>query len=364
MPAGFNGSGGYVRAHNWVADRNASIKILAERMDEEFDAMATAFGSCILKDGQQDPTDNLPMATFRITGMGDPVDAQDAATKQWVLDQFVEQTDTVSSDLVTNDSDVTGATVSDALENLLELDGSKPMTGDLDMDGNDIIDVLSFEIDPGAATNALANVRADSGQFGLVNFTNRADSLRWAIGKDDTAEAGSDAGSDLIARAYDDAGASLGDAFVVTRATRKTDFKVAPSSSAAAAAANDLVRKSEFDAAIAAAGLDIIESNTGTVTSGLTNFAHGLGSRPTFFFSKLRCKTIDLDYAVGDEIMTLCPAISPTGASGGYYTHTTSADTTNVTFDTDGTIIVAQNNTTGGAGITYANWDLILGYIT
>ena len=44
-----------------------------------------------------------------------------------------------------------------------------------------------------------------------------------------TAESGSNAGSNFALRAFSDAGVSLGDVFEITRATRKLDFKVAPS---------------------------------------------------------------------------------------------------------------------------------------
>lgn len=61
--------------------------------------------------------------------------------------------------------------------------------------------------------------------------------VQWATGATtrfqavltDAAESGSNAGSNLALRAFSDAGVSLGDVFEVTRATRKFDFKVAPS---------------------------------------------------------------------------------------------------------------------------------------
>ena len=66
----FNGSGTFVRLYNWVTDAAAGIKILASRMDGEMDGMATGLSSCITKDGQTTVTANLPMATFRHTGVG------------------------------------------------------------------------------------------------------------------------------------------------------------------------------------------------------------------------------------------------------------------------------------------------------
>lgn len=66
---GFDGSGGYTRVHNWVSDKNAGIKIVASRHDAEDDDFASAFTLCLTKDGQQDPTANLPMASKKHTGV-------------------------------------------------------------------------------------------------------------------------------------------------------------------------------------------------------------------------------------------------------------------------------------------------------
>lgn len=69
--AGFAGDGSYDRVHNWVTDKANNIKITASRMDSEFDTMAAAFENCLTRDGQGTPTDNLPMATYRHTGVGE-----------------------------------------------------------------------------------------------------------------------------------------------------------------------------------------------------------------------------------------------------------------------------------------------------
>jgi hypothetical protein len=66
----FNGSGVFSRLYNWVTDRDAGINILATRMDAETDGIATGLSTCITKDGQTTVTANLPMATFKHTGVG------------------------------------------------------------------------------------------------------------------------------------------------------------------------------------------------------------------------------------------------------------------------------------------------------
>lgn len=80
----FNGSGTFVRVHDWSADRDAGLKINADRMDAEDDGFATGLSNCLTKDGQTTATGDLPMGTNKITGLGDPTAAQDAATKTYV----------------------------------------------------------------------------------------------------------------------------------------------------------------------------------------------------------------------------------------------------------------------------------------
>lgn len=67
--AAFNGSGTYARSYDWTTDAAAGVKIRADRFDEEMDGMATALSLCMLKDGQQTPTANLKMGSYKFTGL-------------------------------------------------------------------------------------------------------------------------------------------------------------------------------------------------------------------------------------------------------------------------------------------------------
>jgi hypothetical protein len=78
---GFNGSGVFQRVRNWVADATAGIKIRADYHDAEDDGFAAGLSNCITKDGQTLITQNIPFNSKRITGLADPVNPQDAATK-------------------------------------------------------------------------------------------------------------------------------------------------------------------------------------------------------------------------------------------------------------------------------------------
>lgn len=68
---GYDGSGQFVRSHDWTDDRDAGIKIRADRMDEEDDGFATGLSNCVTKDGQTTPTANLPMGGFKHTNVAD-----------------------------------------------------------------------------------------------------------------------------------------------------------------------------------------------------------------------------------------------------------------------------------------------------
>ena len=79
----FNGFGVFQRVRNWVADAAGGIKIRADFHDTEDDGFATGLTQCITKDGQTTITQNIPWNSKRITGLADPVNPQDAVTKQY-----------------------------------------------------------------------------------------------------------------------------------------------------------------------------------------------------------------------------------------------------------------------------------------
>lgn len=67
----FNGSGTFSRLFSWATDAANGIKIRSDRMDSEMDGFAAGLSNCIVKDGQTTITADLPMASFRHTGVGD-----------------------------------------------------------------------------------------------------------------------------------------------------------------------------------------------------------------------------------------------------------------------------------------------------
>jgi hypothetical protein len=92
----FNGSGVFLRLYNWVNDAAASVKIRADRMDAEFNGMATGLSTCITKDGQTTVTANLPMAGYVHTGVGNATATTNYATAGQVRDGSLVKLGSVS----------------------------------------------------------------------------------------------------------------------------------------------------------------------------------------------------------------------------------------------------------------------------
>src|SRR5262249_21904380 len=83
----WNGAGSFNRIYSWVADKAAGLNISSTRMDADAnDIAANGFGNCLTRDGQGQPTANLPMANFRHTGVGNGTARTDYASLGQVED--------------------------------------------------------------------------------------------------------------------------------------------------------------------------------------------------------------------------------------------------------------------------------------
>lgn len=63
---------------------SADPRIRSTHVQAEFEGIATGLSLCILKDGSQTVTADIPFGGNKLTGVGDPTSAQDAATKTYV----------------------------------------------------------------------------------------------------------------------------------------------------------------------------------------------------------------------------------------------------------------------------------------
>lgn len=66
----YNGAGVFSPIYNWSTDKANGIKIRADRMDGQDTDIATGLSTCVTRDGQSPATANLPMGTFKHTGVG------------------------------------------------------------------------------------------------------------------------------------------------------------------------------------------------------------------------------------------------------------------------------------------------------
>lgn len=86
----WNGSGTFNRIYSWVADKAAGLNISSSRMDTDTnDIVSSGFGNCLTRDGQGQPTANLPMAGFRHTGVASGVARTDYSTLSQAQDGLI-----------------------------------------------------------------------------------------------------------------------------------------------------------------------------------------------------------------------------------------------------------------------------------
>lgn len=82
-------SGVFNRIYSWTADKANGIKIRADRMDNEMNGMATGLSTCVLKDGTQTITADLPMNGHKLTGISDAAARNQNPSVGQIQDQSV-----------------------------------------------------------------------------------------------------------------------------------------------------------------------------------------------------------------------------------------------------------------------------------
>ena len=166
----FNGSGVFQRVRNWVADATAGIKIRADYHDAEDDGFAAGLTNCITKDGQTIVTQNIPWNSKRITGLADPINAQDAATMAYADTKLSGVGGTITGNLTINgDLAVNGKVAAYGYQTRAGLPG--PFGGswfNFNWTGN--LEAWVDNTNIGAlATQAFANTAASNSAAGKVN---------------------------------------------------------------------------------------------------------------------------------------------------------------------------------------------------
>lgn len=77
----FDPQGNFTRVMNWQDDAANSIPIVASRHDDEDDNFAQGLSNTLCRDGRAAMTGNLKMGSFKITGLGNGTNKNDAVNK-------------------------------------------------------------------------------------------------------------------------------------------------------------------------------------------------------------------------------------------------------------------------------------------
>jgi len=97
----YNGTGTFVRVHDWTQDRTNGVPIDADRMDAEMDGMATGLSTAITRDGQTTVTADIPLNGHKITGLGAATASGDAVSYDQLfagVPAVITTNDTLTSD--------------------------------------------------------------------------------------------------------------------------------------------------------------------------------------------------------------------------------------------------------------------------
>jgi len=86
----FDGAGNFTRLYDWTDDAAAAVDITASRFDDEMDGMVTGMELAVLRDGQNSPTADLPMATQKHTNVGNAAARNQYAAAGQVQDNALQ----------------------------------------------------------------------------------------------------------------------------------------------------------------------------------------------------------------------------------------------------------------------------------
>lgn len=143
--------GNFTRVHNWETDKNTGIKILASRMDAEFNGIGTALNQVVLRNGVAGMTGNLNLGNNSVTSLADGTAGSPAVRffNSASTGIFSPTANTLA--LSANATKVVDISSTDvAVTGNLSASGNTAVTGNVDINGS--IDVAGAAIFSGIAT--------------------------------------------------------------------------------------------------------------------------------------------------------------------------------------------------------------------
>lgn len=279
----FDGSGNFNRVMNWVSDALANIKIVATRHDSEDDNFAAGLSNCITKDGQTQPTANIPMNAKKIINLATPTVATDAATKGYadgLITPLVTGPGVAVTDDIVTFNGTTGKIVKDSgiLVTSLAPKASPALTG------------TPTAPTPAAndnSTKIATTAYVDAANVGQVTGPGSAVADNVATFNGATGKIIKDSGVALSSKANLASPALTGTPTAPTAAVGTNTTQLATTAFVQAATAF----KTMFESA----------QQTYTL-GGLLTLPHGLGVKPKLYGLFMQCTTADNGWAIGDEV--------------------------------------------------------------
>lgn len=347
--------------------------------------IATALSTAIFKDGQQTVTANIPMAAFKITGLGAATARTDAASLAIIQDGTGVYVGTVGG---------TGDAITLTPSPVITAYATGQLFAFLASAANTTAVTVAIS---GLATKAITKngstaLVANDIRSGML-VTIRYDGTQFILMTPGFPILVSNGGSG--AATFTSNGVLIGNgtsAFTVTAegATNTLLHGVTgadPSFSAVVEADITLADNTTNNATTTAHGflkkLDNVSTNfmngqgnwaapSGTLTAGTaltlnpyaastaTSAAHGLGTAPSFLRIYIECLTGELGYAIGDRV----ELTSENMFNSAGFTVSSNATTVYVATSNDGAgsriSIIDQDTPAGAVAITYANWKLVV----